>query len=203
MAQVFNNVLISGLRGRIGNQLMFRVVNGVTIVSRSPGKPDRRKESEAQRNTRLTFRAASRWAKTQLANPDSKRYYTMLAKRWNLTNAYTAAVKFYMGNNNNLLETAMTDEATNRLPQHRAASACTQDRARHGRLLSHSVLSTNETINRLAITAVVESMYGVVRNTAVAAFRNYVDQYGPSDKRERKINRARVQPLTMQCVWTP
>lgn len=96
MARVFNNVLTSGVRGRIGNQLVFRVVNGVTIVSHAPAKPDRRKETEAQRKTRTTFRVATQWAKSQLVNPERRDYYTRLARSWNLTNAYTAAIKDYM-----------------------------------------------------------------------------------------------------------
>lgn len=98
MAKVFDNILISGLRGKVGKQLVFRVVNGVTIASHAPAKPDRKKETEAQRKTRTTFRAASHWAKAQLLNPEKKRYYIQLAKTWNLTNAYTAAVKDYMLN---------------------------------------------------------------------------------------------------------
>lgn len=104
MARVFNNVLISGVRGRIGNQLVFRVVNGVTIVSHAPAKPDRRKETEAQRKTRTTFRAATQWAKSQLVNPERRDYYTNLAKRWNLTNGYTAAIKDYMCNAKSMRE---------------------------------------------------------------------------------------------------
>ncbi len=98
MAQVFNNVLTSGLRGRIGKQLVFRVVNGATIVSRAPAKPDRAKETEAQRKTRTTFRAATQWAKAQLTIPGRRDYYIQLAREWNLTNAYTAAIKDYMCN---------------------------------------------------------------------------------------------------------
>ena len=95
MAKVFDNMLISGLRGKLGKQLVFRVVNGVTIVSHAPEKPDPKKETEAQRKTRTTFRAASHRAKAQVVNPERMRDYMRLAKNWNLTNAYTTAIKDY------------------------------------------------------------------------------------------------------------
>lgn len=98
MARVFGNILTAGLRGKIGDMLVFRVIRGKTFVSRAPGKPDKRKETVAQRNTRTTFRLASHWAKSTLRDPEKKKYYQQRAKDWDLTNAYTAAIKDYMRN---------------------------------------------------------------------------------------------------------
>src|SRR5690606_1654991 len=75
-----------------------------TIVSHAPAKPDRTKETEAQRKTRTTFRAATQWAKAQLTIPERRDYYIRLARKWNLTNAYTAAIKDYMCNAGKMLK---------------------------------------------------------------------------------------------------
>ncbi len=96
MATVSGNDLTSGLRGKIGQLMVFRVIRGKTYVSRAPRKADKSKETVAQRNTRITFKEASQWAKTVLLDPAKKEYYQQRAKEWNLTNAYTAAVKDYM-----------------------------------------------------------------------------------------------------------
>ena len=96
MAIVANNDLTSGLRGRIGKWLVFRVVRGKTIASRAPRKPDPRKQSAAQRLTRSTFRDASAWAVRILLDPAKKQYYADVAKAQALPNAYTAAVREYM-----------------------------------------------------------------------------------------------------------
>ena len=96
MAIVANNDLTRGLRGRVGNWLVFRVVRGKTIASRAPRKPDPRKQSAAQRLTRSTFREASAWAVRILLDPAKKQYYADIAKAQALPNAYTAAVREYM-----------------------------------------------------------------------------------------------------------
>lgn len=96
MATVSGNMLTSGIRGKIGDMFVFRQIGGKTFVSRSPRKPDRRRESAAQRNTRTTFKDASRWAKSLLCVPEKKAYYKKRAQEWKLTNAYTAAIKDYM-----------------------------------------------------------------------------------------------------------
>jgi hypothetical protein len=98
MAKVTGNILTSGLRGKIGQLLVFRRVNGKTIVSHAPRKPDKSKETAAQRKSRSTFKEASRWAKIVLLDPDQKTYYQQRAKTLKLPNAYTAAIKDYMRN---------------------------------------------------------------------------------------------------------
>lgn len=95
MAKVIDNILTSGLRGKIGS-LVFRVVRGETCVSAAPRKPDKRKESARQQHNRATFRMASQWAKAILRDSEKIEYYRQRAKTWGLTNAYTAAMKDYM-----------------------------------------------------------------------------------------------------------
>src|SRR5689334_16260192 len=96
MATVSGNMLTTGLRGKIGHLLVFRSIRGKTFASHAPRKPDKSKETIAQRRTRTTFRDASRWAKLILLDPLKKEFYLQKAKEWGLTNAYTAAIKEYM-----------------------------------------------------------------------------------------------------------
>ena len=83
MARVANNVLMNGMRGK-------------TFASVCARKPDRRKESAAQQNTRVTFRQATEWAQMILLDAEQKAYYQQRAKKLKLPNAYTAAITDYM-----------------------------------------------------------------------------------------------------------
>ena len=96
MAKLSGNPLANGLRGKIGQHLVFRVVRGKTFVSTAAGKPDKKKETPRQRRTRETFREASRRAKAMLLDPEKKEYYMERAKALKLPNAYTAAVRDMM-----------------------------------------------------------------------------------------------------------
>ena len=98
MAKVSDNMLTMALRGRVGKQLVFRVIRGKTFVSRAPLKPAKSTETPAQRATRLRFREASNYAKQALQDPERKPYYEQCAKILHLPNAYTAAIKEYMRN---------------------------------------------------------------------------------------------------------
>jgi hypothetical protein len=96
MAIVDNNDLTRGLRGRVGKFFVFRSLRGKTIVSHAPQKPDPRRQTVAQRQTRTTFREAAAWAVHILRDPKKKRFYQDRAKELALPNAYTAAVRAYM-----------------------------------------------------------------------------------------------------------
>ncbi len=96
MATVTTNDLIEGLRGKLGKSLVFRTMHDKTFVSHRARKPDKKKESEAQRNTRVNFKQASEWAKKILRDPEQKAYYQKRAKVLRLPNAYTAAITDYM-----------------------------------------------------------------------------------------------------------
>jgi len=96
MATVADNVLIDGLRGRFGDSLVFKTMRGKTFVTSPARKPDRLKESTAQRSTRTNFRQATEWAQQILLHPDKKAYYSKCAKTLKLPNAYTAALTDFM-----------------------------------------------------------------------------------------------------------
>lgn len=96
MATIATNVIMNGFRGKLGNELVFRTMRGRTFISPTARKPDKRKESAAQRTTRITFKQAAEWAQSILLNPEKKVYYQHRAKALKLPNAYTAAITDYM-----------------------------------------------------------------------------------------------------------
>jgi len=96
MARIANNVLTRGFRGMFGTDIVFKTMRGKTFVSPPARKPDKKKESEAQRNTRSTFRDATHWAQHILEDPERKAYYQKRARVLKLPNAYTAAITDYM-----------------------------------------------------------------------------------------------------------
>ena len=96
MARVANNVLMNGMRGKMGDALVLKTMRGKTFASVCARKPDRRKESAAQQNTRVTFRQATEWAQMILLDAERKAYYQQRAKKLKLPNAYTAAITDYM-----------------------------------------------------------------------------------------------------------
>jgi hypothetical protein len=96
MATVTNNVLVDGMSGKFGRSLVFRTMRGKTFVSALARKPNKKKESEVQRNTRITFKQAAEWAQNVLLDAEKKAYYKQRAKALKLPNAYTAAITDYM-----------------------------------------------------------------------------------------------------------
>lgn len=91
-----SNVITSGLRGRLGDSLVFKTVRGKTFVSTPARLRGKQKESTAQRGTRTNFQQASQWAQLILLDPERKMYYRQRAKALKLPNAYTAALTDYM-----------------------------------------------------------------------------------------------------------
>ena len=96
MATITNNDLVKGFRGKFGNDLVFRTMRGKTFASPPASKNINKKESEAQRSTRVNFQNATQWAQITLLDPEKKAYYKQRAKALKLPNAYTAAITDYM-----------------------------------------------------------------------------------------------------------
>jgi len=94
MAIVATNPLLNGISGRLGKNLVFKILRGKTIVTSRPLLPTR--ESEQQRANRDKFKRASVWAKAELMHPGKKQHYQDRANKLKLPNAYTAAIKDYM-----------------------------------------------------------------------------------------------------------
>lgn len=83
-------------RGALGRTVYCRQRYGRTEMCNMPRKPDKSKETEAQRATRYTFKEAVSYAKNSLKDPALKAYYQRKANKLKLPNAYTAALTDYM-----------------------------------------------------------------------------------------------------------
>jgi hypothetical protein len=79
MAKSNNNVVTYGLSGKIGDLLVFRQVDGKTIVSKMPEKP--KTVSEKQKAQRKRFQQAVIYAQAAIADPETKALYQVAAKK--------------------------------------------------------------------------------------------------------------------------
>jgi hypothetical protein len=89
MARFKNNVVIHGLSGKI-DMLIFRQLNGKTVVSKVSEKKIKRSKLQKQHNKR--FKRASIYAKLATADPDTKYLYVEEAKKRKGMTAYGVAV---------------------------------------------------------------------------------------------------------------
>jgi hypothetical protein len=89
MAKSKNNVITHGLSGKI-DMLIFRQLNGETVVSTVPKK--RKKQSKLQKQHNKRFQQASIYAKLATADPDTKDLYADEAKKRKGMTAYSVAV---------------------------------------------------------------------------------------------------------------
>jgi hypothetical protein len=78
MAKQKGNVVTYGLKGKIGDLLVFRQRAGLTVVSKVPAVSN--KESEAQRAHRRKFQYAVVYANAVAANPDAEAAYSAKVK---------------------------------------------------------------------------------------------------------------------------
>jgi len=93
MSFVENNPLLKGHRGMLGGTLVFRQVNGRTVISARPKKRD--KPTAHQLKTKAKFLLAVEYAKLQMSIPEMKEIYKKAVNK-NIPNAYTAALKDYL-----------------------------------------------------------------------------------------------------------
>ena len=71
MAKVGNNIVTTGLSGKLGNLIVFRNRGGKTIVSKTPRKKEQ-EPSEAQEQHQLRFQEAILYGKTSITDPLQK-----------------------------------------------------------------------------------------------------------------------------------
>jgi hypothetical protein len=71
MARVKENVLVSGIRGQIGKQIVIRETNGQPIATNFP-KRTRKKPTEAQKHHRWKFIRAAHLAKGAISDPEKR-----------------------------------------------------------------------------------------------------------------------------------
>lgn len=93
MAKVGDNIVTTGLSGKLGNLIVFRNRAGKTIVSKAP-KKKQTEWSEAQEKHRLRFQEAVLYAKNAIANPTTKEAYQAAAKDGET--AYNVAVADFL-----------------------------------------------------------------------------------------------------------
>jgi len=95
MAKLVKNLYLQGASGMLGGQLVYRSVNGETIVST---RPERRKTiSETQRKQNTRFRYASAFAKHAIQDDVLGPIYAEAATRMiRYQNAYTLAITDYL-----------------------------------------------------------------------------------------------------------
>ncbi|HYX08666.1 MAG TPA: hypothetical protein VE912_18185 [Bacteroidales bacterium] len=93
MAKVGNNIVTTGLSGKLGNLLVFRNRAGKTIVSQAPG--ERKGEwTDAQLKHRARFQEAIIYAKSAIADETTKEAYKTAAD--NGQSAFNVAVADFM-----------------------------------------------------------------------------------------------------------
>ncbi|MDR1169542.1 MAG: hypothetical protein LBK97_01745 [Prevotellaceae bacterium] len=81
MAKSKKNVVTYGLSGKVGDLLVFRQVDGQTIVSQTPGK-SRTPESKKQAAHRKRFQQAVLYAQIAIESPETgERYKAVAAKK--------------------------------------------------------------------------------------------------------------------------
>lgn len=93
MAKVGDNIVTTGLSGKLGNLIVFRNRGGKTIVAKAP-KKKQTEWSEAQERHRLKFQEAVLYAKSAIANETTKEAYKASAEEGET--AYNVAVADFL-----------------------------------------------------------------------------------------------------------
>lgn len=94
MAKSKNNIVIAGLSGKVGKQLVFKQVNGRTIVTKFPNyKVSKTPKQEAHHKK---FAKATVYAKNALENPTLKKAYAQEAAKRPGVSAYIMAIADYL-----------------------------------------------------------------------------------------------------------
>jgi len=94
MARVSSNLVTTGLKGMVGGTLVFRKINGQTIVSSAPQKGSR-EPSEKQQAQQDKFRLASLYASRVYADPALLEEYSVVAKKKGYGNVRSLIVADY------------------------------------------------------------------------------------------------------------
>lgn len=93
MAKVGDNIVTTGLSGKLGNLIVFRNRGGKTIVAKAP-KKKQTEWSEAQEQHRLLFQEAVLYAKNAMSDPTTKEAYQASAEEGET--AYNVAVADFL-----------------------------------------------------------------------------------------------------------
>ena len=94
MSKVKDNIVTTGLSGKLGKQIVFRQWDGCTILAKAPERSKVPTENELVKKRRLRFKEATVYAKKAIDNPELSRAYKSKCKA--RQNAYNRAIQdFY------------------------------------------------------------------------------------------------------------
>jgi len=96
MAILTGNSPLQGLRGMIGDQLVFRKNGDKTVVSVKPLTRKRKRNSELQQLYLDKFKDAAKYARSIMRDPEKCDEYRKLAKKQNKHSAWNVAISEYM-----------------------------------------------------------------------------------------------------------
>jgi len=94
MSQVKDNAIITGLSGKLGEQIVLRHWNGATFLSKAPVKNHSLLKKEMYEKNRLLFKEAVGYAKNAIKDPGMKQDYQ--SKCSVRQNAFTRAVQDFL-----------------------------------------------------------------------------------------------------------
>jgi len=94
MSRVKDNLVTTGLSGKLGKQVVFRLWSGATILAKAPVVNQSRMKSEGRIKAMLRFKEAVGYAKKAMSDPELKQIYN--SRRKARQNAYAKAIQdFY------------------------------------------------------------------------------------------------------------
>jgi hypothetical protein len=90
MAQVKDNIVTEGFSGKLGSKIVFRQLGNRTVVAKRSRTSEITTPNQATHRQR--FRQAAAYAKVKMLDPAAKAEYEAMAKQYELTSAFAAAV---------------------------------------------------------------------------------------------------------------
>ncbi|WP_423129826.1 hypothetical protein [Gaoshiqia sp. Z1-71] len=96
MAEVKKNIITQGMSGKLGDTIVFRLVNGKTIVAAKPALSDK-EPSDSQKSHRERFQEAVIYARHILQDAGLKSVYQEAASSKPGVSAYNIAVADFFG----------------------------------------------------------------------------------------------------------
>lgn len=94
MAKIKENLLTKGFSGKVGNEMVFRQVDGETLVTKRRAK--RGLLTPKEQVVKDRFMDSVFYAKSALPNPSTREFYESAKKSFKARSAYAAAVSDYL-----------------------------------------------------------------------------------------------------------
>jgi hypothetical protein len=96
MARVYNNELLKGVSGKLGELVIKQYKYGI-VISKKPSFNKRRKKTELQKLKQDNFKKAVKYAQSILKDVKKKKAYAKKLKKG--ASVYHAAIKEYLKKN--------------------------------------------------------------------------------------------------------